>query len=139
MAAVEEIAKHLVAAGRARDLHDLLTGVSPYCRVTPALPPAEQHTSNEGDAELWKSHRLWTLAVHHLDFVARHGRDQGEVWEGAILHCAYPEEFEQWLRAGAPGLSSDALTAYLHDHPLEGNGVIRPPTTESSSSAASPK
>jgi hypothetical protein len=62
---------------------------------------------------------LWTLAIHHLDFVARHGTGVDHFLEGTIHQYAYPKEFQEWLEAGAPGLPEAAFQDYLRDNPLD--------------------
>lgn len=106
-----DIVKQLIASGGAVDLHNLLMGVSPYCRKH-----VETATLDE------REHELWTLAIHHLLFVIRFGRNSGGEWEDEIYHSAYLDEFQKWLYSGAPGLVEDDLNAYLHDHPIAQGG-----------------
>ena len=99
---VKEKVTSLLHTGGAKELHQILMGMSPFCQEdvsSPALTDEEQE--------------LWTLAVHHLAFVAENGLEATAFWREGLFHCPYPEEFQKWLEMNAPGLAEEDLDAYL--------------------------
>lgn len=125
MAIDEQLIRQLVIHGRAHDLHSLLLGISPYCRFASPYERTIQSEAILPKEEQDKLRLLWTLAIHHLEFMTKYGLDLQEVREGSVWHFAHSREFDEWLRAGTPGLSEEALCAYLRDHPLKGTEGIK--------------
>jgi hypothetical protein len=110
----------LVQAGRAGDLYAILIGASPY-----SVPESESGRDESGDVTnaddyqtLFRNHQLWTLASHHLAFVAKYGERESGVWDGGKYLSPFPIEFGQWVENGCPGLCEASLLRYLAVHPL---------------------
>lgn len=110
----------LVQAGRAGDLRAILVGISPYC--LPESDSGRAESGEVGSAEeyqaLLRNHQLWSLAIHHLEFVAIYGENQSGAWHGDKYLSPFPGEFAQWIENGCPGLSEASLICYLDVHPL---------------------
>ncbi|MDD1017373.1 hypothetical protein [Pseudomonas rubra] len=106
MGKVEAIRK-LVAVGRAKDVLDLVEGESSYISEGSLGAPQEP-----------EFRRLWILVVHHLRFVSEFGVPSSGEHKDGKHYAAFPDAFDQWLQAGAPGISSEDLSAFLKDHPL---------------------
>jgi hypothetical protein len=103
------IIRRIATTGGARELHDMLLSISKYC--VSALAWKGPVSREDG--------LLTTLAIHHLDFVARHGVGLKEaVAPKGYVETSHEEEFEQWLKRGAPGLVWEDVLGYLRDHPL---------------------
>ncbi len=50
--------------------------------------------------------RLWIAAQYHLKFVSRFGANSPpQIVDGKFL-SSFPEEFERWIDAGAPGIAA---------------------------------
>ncbi len=99
----QDLIRGLVAAGRTRELKDLLVGLSPF-----------SDRSAKGALELAPiaETKLVAAARNHLEFVSKFGFERSHVTtEGGTHHFAYPEKFEEWVRIGAPGVSLAELTA----------------------------
>lgn len=94
-------------AGRAQDLFELVAGISPFTISSIAVEPMSPEVV-----------KLWQLTMTHLQFVARLGLNKNEAQEGKRWWFAYPEEFELWLKEGAPGVSVEELLAYINERPL---------------------
>jgi len=103
---VEAIRK-LISVGRAKDILDFAEGESSYISERSLGAPQEQELR-----------RLWVLAVHHLRFVSEFGVSSSREYKGGKYLTAFPEAFDQWLQAGAPGISNEDFNAFLKDHPL---------------------
>jgi hypothetical protein len=58
------------------------------------------------------------LALHHVKFVQKYGSAVDRVVEGNKVFCSRPEEFDEWLRIGAPGVVPSELERYLVENPL---------------------
>jgi hypothetical protein len=69
--------------------------------------------------------KLISLAEVHLDFVAKHGPARRSFEADGVWHCCFPDEFEQWLQAGAPGIHAEVLKAYLLENPIDGEDSDR--------------
>ena len=99
----QDLIRGLIAAGRTRELRDLLRGLSPFSDRSPKgalelAPVAET--------------KLVAAARNHLEFVSEFGFERSHVvTDGGKHHFAYPEKFEEWIRIGAPGVSLVELTA----------------------------
>jgi hypothetical protein len=101
------IIRAIVAAGRGPDLLALMEGESPYTSLDNPGAPRENPAG-----------RIWSMALHHMRFVAKFGTEVQKATEGDHFYSAYPEDFDKWLSIGAPGVTEDELQAYLSDHPL---------------------
>jgi hypothetical protein len=98
-----DLIRGLIAAGRARELYDLLRGLSPFCESSP-----------EGSIELApiSETKLVAAARSHLAFVIEFGLERSHVITEDGKHVfASPTKFEEWLRIGAPGVSLAEVTA----------------------------
>ncbi|MGE8098601.1 hypothetical protein [Pseudomonas fluorescens] len=102
-----ETIKKLISVGRAKDVLDFVEGDSPYISEVSLGAPQEQELR-----------RLWVIAVHHLRFVSEFGVSSSGVHKDGKYLTAFPEGFEQWLQAGAPGVADEDISAFLKDHPL---------------------
>src|SRR5690242_10603014 len=107
VAAHKEGAIRWLLTNRANDLRELMEGESAY--TLPSSLGISKASRDEG--------RAWTVALYHVRFATKFGLAQSQVWEGTHLHSAFPEEFETWLSMGAPGISDEELTSYLHANP----------------------
>lgn len=103
------IIRRMVASGHAAELRALLLGESIYNKPSSPGVPREQ-----------SARRLRTDALLHLEFVARSGRTEGRLQQDGKSYAAYPAEFEEWIRSGAPGLTEEELFAFAEDHPETG-------------------
>ena len=90
----------------AKEVLELMEGESPY---------SDDRQADELDRD---SGRAWSLALHYVRFVSEFGPVEGRVVRDGKVHQGFPEDFEAWLRMGAPGMSSGELDRYLRDHPL---------------------
>jgi hypothetical protein len=102
-----ELIKNMVDGGRTADLFLMLEGESPYTS-----------DASEGAPRDSKLAKLWTAALYHLRFVAEFGNRSDSVMKDGKWLSAFPEEFSEWLEAGAPGITLDELEKYLRDNPL---------------------
>lgn len=100
--------KKMVERGRSSDLLDLMQGESPY---------------TSADSELilngLEEKQPWRMALEHLKFIVEFGNVEGVVEKDSKFYSAYPEEFQQWLSIGAPGLVKSDLEEYLKANPVE--------------------
>lgn len=102
-----ELIEILVRTGRAADIVLLLEGESTLSN--------DQSEGAPKDRELAK---LWTMALYHLRFVATYGVDASALLQDGKWLSPFPDEFQAWLQAGAPGISSTDLSRYLEVRPL---------------------
>lgn len=102
-----ELIARIVDAGHASDILLLLEGESPYTSE-----------AFEGAPEGRELAKLWTIAHYHLRFVAEFGNRTDTIMKDGKWLSAFPVEFAEWLKAGAPGIASSELDRYLCDHPL---------------------
>lgn len=58
------------------------------------------------------------MAEVHLSFVEKYGTKSLQAQEGKHHRFAYPQEFENWLAAGAPGVEDADVEAYLTANPI---------------------
>lgn len=87
--------------GYAKEIFQLIEGESPYTTEASEGVPLDPHLK-----------RLWIVAVHHLRFVVEFGFQEKVVSNGKYL-SSFPNEFEQWLQAGAPGIGAEDIQACL--------------------------
>lgn len=107
-----ETIRALVAADRAVDVRELVLGISRFCISEIASSPR-----SEVEEELRQ------MAEVHLSFIENYGTKALHVQEGPRHRFAYPQEFEAWLAAGAPGVEDADVEAYLSANPIpEGHG-----------------
>lgn len=106
MGKVEAI-RALISVGRAKDVLGFVEGESPYIS-----------NASLGPTQNSESRRLWVIVVHHLRFVSEFGTSSLRGHRDGKYFTAFPEEFDQWLQAGAPGIADDDINALLNDHPL---------------------
>ncbi|QXI26201.1 hypothetical protein [Pseudomonas vanderleydeniana] len=102
-----EIIRALMLAERFKDLLDLLEEESAYFS---GKAPVEEQGQD--------SRRLRIMAVHHLRFLAEFGSASSGGFKGKRHLIPFPEDFEAWLRTGAPEVALKDLEALLADHPL---------------------
>lgn len=101
-----KIIRALIDSGRVKDVLDFVEGESEYISDT-----------SEGAPQTRELRRIWVLVVHHLRFVSEFGNIPAATKNGKHL-IAYPQEFELWLDAGAPGISDQDIREYLKENPL---------------------
>lgn len=99
--------REIMSAGRFAALYELVARISPY---NVSVPSGRDMSDSEQDA--------WQHACMHLEFLAKYGPNESSVKDGKFLRFSYPSEFEAWLQAGAQGVSTDELKAYLLAHPI---------------------
>lgn len=109
MRADPDVIRRLVREGHAGELHRMLLSISHYSR--PESKPDVPY-------DFTKDPYLVTLVIHHVEFVAKHGPDVREAWNGEYMERGHPAEFERWLSLGMPHLCWADVDAYLQDHPL---------------------
>jgi len=99
----QDLIRGLIAAGRARELRDLLRGLSPFCERSPRGPVELAPVAET---------KLVAAARGHLDFIVQFGAERSHVITGEGAHYfSSPEKFEEWLRIGAPGVSLSEVIA----------------------------
>ncbi|WP_129590582.1 hypothetical protein [Stutzerimonas stutzeri] len=101
-----EIIRALIDSGRAKDVLDFVEGESKYIS-----------DKSEGVPQTKELRRIWVLVVHHLRFISEFGNASAATKDGKYL-ITYPQEFELWLDAGAPGISDQDIREYLKENPL---------------------
>jgi hypothetical protein len=101
-----QIIRRMVASGYAAELRALLLGESSYNKPDSPGVPSEP-----------SARRLRTDALLHLNFVARSGLREGQIKQDGKYYAAYPAEFDEWIRSGAPGVTIEELSAFAADHP----------------------
>lgn len=97
----------IISNGRAPDLLLLMEGESIYTH-----PSSELVLNNLVESKLWR------MALEHVRFICEFGKESGIVKKGDRIYSAYPEEFNEWLTLGAPGLVESDLRAYLNGNPV---------------------
>jgi hypothetical protein len=102
-----ELIKNIVESGRAQDLLLMLEGESPYT-----------NDESEGAPKDHALAKLWTAALYHLRFIAEFGNQQNTLMKDGKWVSAFPEEFSQWLEAGAPGIAIEEIVRYVKENPL---------------------
>ena len=102
-----ELIARIVDAGHASEILLLLEGESPYT--------SKDFEGAPTDRELAK---LWTIAPYYLRFVAEFGNRTDTIMKDGKWISAFPSEFEEWLKAGAPGIAESELDRYWRENPL---------------------
>ena len=97
----------LVNQGRSEDILALIEGESPYTT-----------DDSEGAPEDRTLARLWIAALYHLRFTSEFGVGSPTQVKNGRVESPFPDEFMQWLEAGAPGIGLSDLLNYLNDNPL---------------------
>ncbi|WP_124658726.1 hypothetical protein [Burkholderia anthina] len=103
-----EIIRLMLRAGRAKDMLDFVEGESRYLSEASGGVPQ--------DPEL---KRIWIMVVHHLRFLAEFGSDVSVQSSGGRVYRSYPDEFDRWLSAGAPGISEVDIKRYVEENPFD--------------------
>ena len=93
--------RFLMRKGYAKELLRLVEGESPYTTDASEGVPLDPYLRG-----------LWIVVVHHLRFVVEFGHQEKVVQNGKYL-SSFPNEFEQWLQAGAPGIGVEDIEACL--------------------------
>ena len=88
------IISNLVTAGHASELLAVLEGES---RFSDAAAP--------GAPENRELARLWIAAQYHLRFVSEFAENSPPQTVGGKLLSSFPDEFDRWVEAGAPGVT----------------------------------
>lgn len=88
------IVSRWVSAGHASELLAVLEGES---RFSDAAAP--------GGPERGQCARLWIAAQYHLRFVSAFAENSPPQTLGGKLLSSFPEDFGQWIEAGAPGVT----------------------------------
>lgn len=97
----------LVSAGKAGDVLALMEGDSPYTTEVSEGAPVDRALG-----------RIWMGALHHLRFVAEFGQNAKPQIKDGRAESPFPDLFEEWLEADAPGIGEADLDSYLRDHPI---------------------
>jgi len=95
---------------RPGELRDLMEGESKF-----TLP-----NSDSGAPVAREDSQAWIEALYHVRFAARYGDVKERIFDGKHWQSAFPEEFEHWVKIGAPGLNLEELESYLAEFPLSG-------------------
>jgi len=80
------------------DLHDLLLGISKH----------NVGVGFEGEPPL-EAVKLVSAVRSHLLFLEQFGSETTHKIVDGMHHFAYPEKFDEWLDAGAPGVNVEEL------------------------------
>jgi hypothetical protein len=96
MSDTERIVKALVANGKVQELLDLLTGEVDASRLL---------TNPESVADKI----LLSHAVAHLSYLRDFPGQTGLIEQRGKVYSDHPQEFQDWLRSGTPGLNEAAL------------------------------
>ena len=92
----------------------MLIGASRYC-----IPSNDQKANYPPEfSERQDGFHLMTWVHAHLEFTAAFGSECASVAKDGRVHFAHPEEYEIWLREGAPGLFLEELESYVANEPL---------------------
>jgi hypothetical protein len=103
----QKVIYDLINNNRACDLYLIVTGLSEYNRDA------------KGDEVMdEEEQKLWHVAMTHLEFLSKFGKDKLKAEEDGKHYYAFPEEFDNWVKQGAPGIFEDELSAYLEANPL---------------------
>jgi hypothetical protein len=102
-----EVLRNLLEKGRASDLLALLKGESKYNTDTGDDLPLDSGSS-----------KVWRMAIAHVEFVSKFGLDKQRAEEGSKFYSAYPDDFEEWLSLGAPGITQEEIDLYLKENPM---------------------
>jgi len=112
-----EIVRRLYSEGRAKDLHELITGESPF-----SLPwdqgdnyPQQCVDRNFEDHEGF----ICRMAEEHLWFVAEFGPSVSKASRHGKYYSSYPEYFYKWLEIGCKRVHQEEIDAYLKTCPLK--------------------
>ncbi|WP_444911325.1 hypothetical protein [Microbulbifer sp. PAAF003] len=101
--------KALYESERRQDLLDLLLEESQY------TIPLRDYDGDETRLTL-EEKELRGCAIDHLRFVISYGFVQSVVNDNGKIYAPRYQEFENWLKAGCPGLISLEVEAYLNDN-----------------------
>jgi hypothetical protein len=102
-----EIILMLLNSGRVRDVLEFVEGESPYLS-----------DASEGAPQSPELRKIWIMMVHHLRYLANFGDGSSiQIHEGKIYR-PYPEEFDAWIKAGAPGIAEQDMKKYFDENPL---------------------
>lgn len=96
MANIEKIIKTLLEDHREQALLDLLEGDAEASRLLVHPERVEEKILLAG-------------AVLHLKFLLMFPGQTGQVVRDGKVYSAFPDEFQQWLASGTPGLNEAAL------------------------------
>ena len=111
-----ELIRKLVLAGRGEELWMMTVGESKYSRKDISR---EVVYPKEFDRPNPHGH-VASFAFEYLLFSAKYGVNVESVEDPkGIYQFSNKEEFEMWLKYGAPGLFLDELEDYLDYEPLE--------------------
>ncbi|WP_139199131.1 hypothetical protein [Pseudomonas panipatensis] len=106
MGKVEAI-KALISFGRVQDVLAFVEGDSIYISA-----------ASEGAPQSPELRRIWIMVVHHLRFISEFGNTPDKKFKDGKYLSPYPEEFEQWLDEGVPGIAEEDIQRYLEQNPL---------------------
>jgi len=88
----EELIARLLQNGNSMELYKLLMGISDYNQGQDRVGYSLEET------------KLISAARNHLSFVAKFGDKEAHVVDGEKHYFSYPEKFNEWIEAGAPGI-----------------------------------
>ncbi len=110
---ITEFIQDMVAQQNWRDLHALMLGM-PFSGL---VPPTQADLSGTLEAA---GHRLWDHAVRHAEFATYFGPEAApqETSEGHLWQ-AFPAEFQEWVAAGASGITQWQVDTYLSGAKLQ--------------------
>ena len=112
-----EIVRRIYSEGRAKDLHALITGESPFSLPLELgdnypLPGVDRNfEDHEG--------HICRMAEEHLWFVAEFGSDVFKASKDGKYYSSYPDYFYKWLEIGCKRVHQEEIDAYLKNCPLK--------------------
>lgn len=93
--------------GKAQDLLELMSGESAYT-----------NENSELILNGWEEKKAWRMSLEHVQFISQFGLEVDKAEESSKFFSAYPEEFNEWLELGSPGLVEEDLMNYLKENPI---------------------
>ncbi|MDZ5633910.1 hypothetical protein [Janthinobacterium sp. GMG1] len=97
----EELIDKLLKIDGSMELYKLLMGISDFNRERDNV-----------DYSLGEA-KLISAARNHLSFVAKFGNKESHVIVGEKHYFSYPDKFNEWIQAGAPGIFIEELELCL--------------------------
>ena len=97
-----DIIREIISKEQYQSLYELVQGISEY------------NVNYDSSIKMTDSQeRAWQMALAHLRFLSKYGKLSIWVEENGKRYFSYPEEFEEWLTMGAPGVTKEELECLL--------------------------
>jgi hypothetical protein len=100
----EELINLLMKNGYSNELYKLLMGISDF---------SKEQATTAVDFSL-EDTKLISSARSHLSFVTKFGEKESHIVEGEKHYFSYPEKFDEWIKAGSPGVLLEELELCLN-------------------------